>query len=485
MPYLRSKILRFSIITRLSIIALQLFFNAICPDHVADAFKSPQNPEEKISNFDRLISFLLTGLTHWDSEYYLHIAKYGYTYENTLAFFPLYPMTIRASAIVLKKILFFLNYQSVITISAVAINFFCFIKSSLILYDLTSVLTNKKMAYRSAILFCISPASIFFTAAYTESMFSYLTFHSMLAAVKNDRFASIPIGLSSLLRSNGLINVGFPLFTSLRDLIHRFSVLKAKSFTKLSKLIAGLKISISCLSQMFSTILLSIAPFLLLQTYYYVLFCAESANSTFILPHVKKFGDDNGLVMPGGEIPSWCYDKIPSAYSYIQKKYWNVGFLNYYDLKQIPNFILAFPIIFMMSKCIFGYFRENWGEIVSLRVFRLDFEREKSKEKNYPVLMFPFIVHGLFLTVFCIFFVHIQVSTRLLGSASPLLYWYSSILMSEGERNDWNDKDEGKIYHKVFFKSKRWTTVEKFVIGYFLGYTVLGTFMYSNFLPWT
>ncbi|XP_015123352.1 GPI mannosyltransferase 2 [Diachasma alloeum] len=486
MPVLRSKILRFAIITRLSVIFLQLFFNTIFPDHAANAFSAPLDPNEKISNFDKLISFLFSGLTRWDSEYYLHIAKHGYTYENTLAFLPLYPMTIRTSAIILKKILFFLNFHSVITISAILINFLCFIKSSLILYDLTVIVMNKKIAYRSAILYCISPASIFFTAAYTESMFAYITFYSMLASVEKNRFVSLPIGLSSLVRSNGLINIGFPLYICLQDLISHFSFFLRQSFSKFSKFLLGLKTSLLNLSRIFSIILLSVAPFSLLQTYNYILFCTESGNSPIIPPYVKKYGEDNGLIMPRGGFPPWCHYKIPTAYSYIQKHYWNVGFMNYYEVKQIPNFILAFPIIFIMLKCIYEYLTVNWGQVVSLKVLMLDVEREDCERKDYPAKMFPFIVHGLFLTFFCIFFVHIQVSTRLLASASPLLYWYTAILLSREERDDWDVKNNINSSHNVFFKSKkRWTTEEKIVLAYFVSYTVVGTFMYSNFLPWT
>lgn len=482
----RSKILRFSITTRLSIILLQLTCNTIMPDHSADAFKRPKDPQEQMLNIDKLCSFLFSGLTRWDSEYYLHIAHYGYTYENTLAFLPLYPMTIRVLAIMLKKILFFLNYESVLTMSAVLINFFCFVKSSLVFYDLSNFIMKKKIAYRSAILYCISPASIFFTAAYTESMFSYLTFYCMLASVKKNPFTTLPIGLSSLVRSNGLINVAFPLYICLQNLVSNSSVLFGRNYTKFSTIILGLSMILSSIPGIFKVILLSIAPFLLLQTYNYVLFCTESANSTYIPSHVEKYAVDNGLVMPGRGIPPWCNYQIPTAYSYIQKHYWNVGFMNYYEVKQIPNFILAFPVLFLMLKCIFEYLMQNWKKVSSLKVLTSDVDREDCKSTNYPAKMFPFIVHGLFLTFFCIFFVHIQVSTRLLASASPLLYWYSAILMSRGEPEGQEDKNDIHSRWKVFFMlKKRWTAEEKLVIGYFVGYTIVGTFMYSNFLPWT
>lgn len=491
----RRKVFWFSILSRLFVMLLQLIFNALSPDHNADAFISPINSNENISFYDNLVNILFGGLTRWDAQYFIHIARYGYTYENTLAFFPLYPMSVRCIGRILKRILFNLNDQSVIIIAAVLINFICFVKSAVIFYDLSrKVLGDKTTAYKAAILYCISPASIFFTATYSESMFAYLTFYSMMAAIKNSRFVCLPIGLSGIVRSNGLVNTAYPLYIWLQDLLffslpkvmfeYRNRAVRAAVFSEILNIFAGIL-------WIFNTILLSVTPFVLLQTYNYIIFCTERANTTVIPAHVINYGTENNLIMPGSSIKSsWCTDTIPIAYSYIQQKYWNVGFLKYYEIKQIPNFFLALPIIYIMLRCIIEYFIENKYQLYRLKFLRTKKYEKITRLKRYPVQMFPFIIHGLFLTIFCILFVHIQVSTRLLGSASPLLYWFCATILSHriknNDRESYEDRDNMFSRWRIFLMSqKEYTKRDKLILIYFLGYTIIGTFMYSNFLPWT
>lgn len=41
-------------------------------------------------------SSLLSAFANWDAVYFAHIARHGYDYEHVHAFFPLYPMLMRA-----------------------------------------------------------------------------------------------------------------------------------------------------------------------------------------------------------------------------------------------------------------------------------------------------------------------------------------------------------------------------------------------------
>lgn len=99
MDAIRTKIALTALLSRLAVIVISVAANALIPDHDAGVFRWTVAPgNNATSKTDAVVSFFADGLTRWDGQYFLHVANNGYSYENTLAFFPLYPACARAAA---------------------------------------------------------------------------------------------------------------------------------------------------------------------------------------------------------------------------------------------------------------------------------------------------------------------------------------------------------------------------------------------------
>ncbi|GIY62474.1 GPI mannosyltransferase 2 [Caerostris extrusa] len=169
-------VFKFSLFVRFFVIILQVIFNRCVPDHNADAFRLPYEKGVGVSN--TIVSYFLEGFSRWDAQYFLHISLYGYTHENTLAFFPFFPMLLRNSSKILSVIFpFSLSPLNCALLSGVLLNSILASLSTVALYKLTKrVFQSEIFALTSALLFCINPASIFFSALYSESFSLSLLF---------------------------------------------------------------------------------------------------------------------------------------------------------------------------------------------------------------------------------------------------------------------------------------------------------------------
>ena len=124
----------------------------------------------------------------------------------------------------------------------------------------------------------------------------------------------------------------------------------------------------------------------------------------------------------------WCGK---SPYSFIQAKYWNVGFLKFWRIDQLPNILLVLPVV---------YFSLNY--II---------------KESFPSNALPFIVHLLALLLFSLLFAHVNVTTRLLFAACPAAWW-------------------GMTNYSIH---------SKFPIIFCSSYFIIGIALFTNFLPWT
>jgi phosphatidylinositol glycan class V len=297
----------------------------------------------------------------------------------------------------------------------------------------------------------INPATIFFLAPYSETSFlcSQLLGHYYLQS--NRIFIScLCFAFGSIIRSNGIVSFGFILYYYLKQIYQQKTWIIP-----------------------IHNLILCFSPFFFVQYYQYKEYCFEK-----ILPlELKIYGLNENLPMPLSNLSSeWCLKRFPLSYHYVQKTHWNVGFINYWTWKQIPNFLLALPIFILI-----GRFIQNWFSMIKIDLWKEKFDylfsKKKFSNKNLWFMnqdFLPHIIYTIFLSLFALFFMHIQVTTRFLFSSGPFLYWIST------DRIKQYDIQNGNL-RKIFYLFKK----ETFLFYYYFIYMSIGIALFVNFLPWT
>lgn len=197
------------------LILLAITFDLLYADHDADAYVNGLEANYLSNNLDRLVALLTRPFTRWDAQYFLRIAHdFNYQSEQSLAFFPGFPTMIGTLGRYLYHIvqgsLLEMNLYSCILLAGMLFNFAAFLGAGYFLALLTDHVFRgrAKMVKMVVLFFAYNPASIFFSAIYTESVFALSTFVAIYLVHCNTLafnlyFASLAFGISCFIRSNG------------------------------------------------------------------------------------------------------------------------------------------------------------------------------------------------------------------------------------------------------------------------------------------
>ncbi|KAG6404062.1 hypothetical protein SASPL_136299 [Salvia splendens] len=489
------RLLRYAVASRFLVVALIILWRSLLSPYDTSASINPpclstansSSPPPPVL-LPRVGSAIERSIV-WDGVYFTRIAECGYEYEQTYAFLPLLPLCVTIfSKSVFAPLVPLIGYRAVLGLSGYVINNIAFVFAAFYLYSLSAiVMKDEEVALRAAILFCFNPASVFYSSVYSESLFAVLSIGGLYHFMNGKyNYATLWLALSGCARSNGVLNAGYICYHAMKQLNEAFSSRK-RSYRLIAKiLLAGALRSIFIFG-----------PFISFQAYGYLNMCMGRSVA---------------------EMRPWCKARLPLLYNYIQSRYWGVGFLRYFQVKQLPNFLLASPIL-SLALCSIVYYVKLWPEVflsLGLRVSQKESKmvgsslstepegqasrsgiseysatnlsqdsgdlklrkktvrREKmviepSKDEGPdrlqcdPVVILPFALHLSFMVATAFFVMHVQVSTRFL-SASPLIYWFASHIMGSGSIG------------------KRWG---HFIWAYSAAYIFIGTLLFSNFYPFT
>lgn len=116
----------------------------------------------------------------------------------------------------------------------------------------------------------------------------------------------------------------------------------------------------------------------------------------------------------------WCGNRLPSIYSFVQSEYWNVGLFRYWTIAQVPNFVLAFPVLALLVSCALRDLSRAHILISSVQ----------SRDRNCiatPLAIVPHAIHAILLASILMFAAHTQIALRL-AAALPYTYWSAASL---------------------------------------------------------
>ena len=467
--------------------------------------------------------FLLRPLTKWDSARFLHLAidpgrripqvslatrRYDdndsvdsdkvdpfVASEEAHAFFPMFPWLVRALSLVMIRHcplwLLPCSYAGVSVLAAFLVNTMAFCVAAVALWDMTKRNMGQSTAPESCEpciddtvvwLFCCNPANVFFVAAYSESTFCCWTFVGYALFNRGQWFvATLFWIMASATRSNGTMVAGWLILYGVSTALALCPLRQSQRLVCSVAAIVAMTVGV-------------IMPALWHDQRGYSFHCLSDRQLR----------------------PLWCNDgdgrKVRSVYALVQQKHWNVGFFRYYELKQLPNFLLATPVFvysylavrmwIMQSLERYRKKQDNkanglnsltlllrWAIFALKEAHPTKFAQAQTNKTNHAhsnymdnrgvlvLLGAQHLGHYVVLAgvaLLGLIIAHVQISTRLICSTCPAVYWYMAYI---SERNSTKDDQ-----HK---QQRTWVLHKSTVLLYFVGFNIAGILLHPNFLPWT
>ncbi|KAF2188463.1 glycosyltransferase family 76 protein [Zopfia rhizophila CBS 207.26] len=395
------------------------------------------------------IDRLTISLFRWDSLYFVKAAQRSYVHEQEWAFSWVYSGMVRT----LVKYVCGNDYVSLKQCiwAGIAISYTCHLISVLVLFRFFTILLgreqNGRVPFIASVLHIMSPASLFLCSPCAEAVFSAANFTGMLhyalartsgkggiRTVRQDAYmvsSGVLFASATLVRSNGLLSGLIYLYDVVASLPCIFTLqldrqeLRRIFFT----CVAGCLVAIGFVGPQYLA---------------YEEYCATTSSESKSRP--------------------WCEKTIPSIYTWVQNHYWNVGFLRYWTLSNLPLFLIAAPMLWLLLQSGVTFLRnpperQSAKPNVPQKTVGADSEDNDRSSCNLPQLALPQIVLALAaMTSF-----HVQVINRL-SSGYPI--WYIALANWVVSRRDGTGKVESQ-----------------WAIRGIVMYALVQGMLFANFLP--
>lgn len=110
-------------------------------------------------------------------------------------------------------------------------------------------------------------------------------------------------------------------------------------------------------------------------------------------------------------------------------------------MQQLPNFILAAPVLALSFSASFAYYTQTWPECLfrslpfSSTFVRTHGNKDKAADKHpfFNIDLLPCIHLHTALTLLLLFASHVQIALRQ-ACTNPVIFWYAAYLVQTGDK---------------------------------------------------
>ena len=181
-----------------------------------------------------------------------------------------------------------------------------------------------------------------------------------------------------------------------------------------------------------------------------------------------------------GNSRPWCSRLVPSIYSWVQDHYWEVGFLRYWTLNNLPLFLLAGPMLVIMLYT--GYIGLFHSRLAATACHQSHQAKSRSEEKVFNHVMPRLALPQLILAATAATSFHVQIINRI-SSGYPVWYILLAIAMctSSTGQDITVSKDEKRPRSGIRFllnpRQLSW------IVRGMVMYAIVQGGLYASFLP--
>lgn len=317
----------------------------------------------------------------------------------------------------------------------------------------TTASQRARIAFTAACLHIVSPAGIFLSASYGESFFAATNFTGMLcytfARRHGRQHGTLPsfrataltlasgllFGIATMIRSNGLLS-GIPLawdaFSTIPSIL---TLLRNRNWQQLiqfaSTLVGGVFVAFGYVLPQFEA---------------YMEFCTS------------------------GNTRPWCDATLPSIYTYVQNHYWNVGFLRYWTLSNLPLFVLAAPVLLVLL-CTSGL-ALNPSQLDAALCVNSHSDHGKASD-FHRTTMARLALPQAILAILALTSFHVQIINRI-SSGYPIWYIVLAIAVQIGTNTE--TPGAGRLYTALSGHAS-------LLVRASIMYAVIQAGLYASFMP--